>query len=572
MPSAQSANFEIQWGVKIPLRDGIQLEAIVYLPKNQYAPLPCLFSLSPYTAQRNHAPASYFAAHGFPFLAIDVRGRGNSQGEFRPLIQEAQDGYDIVEWLAQQPYCDGKVAMYSGSYEGYAQWATAKEFPPHLATIVPGMAVAPGIDFPMGSNILYPFVMRWLILTGGRAAQDRLFADESFWRAKSREWLESGRPFRELDQFFGSPSKIFQEWLSHPLLDAYWDNHRPSAEHYRKLSIPILTLTGSYDDDQPGALTYYREHLREASHQGRACHYLVIGPWNHASTLQPKDACGGLRFGPAAVIDMMKLHLDWYAWTLQGGPKPEFLRKNVAYYVMGAEKWRYADSLEEITSHTAALFLQSAGNPCDVFHAGSLLTAPPAQSEPDHYIYDPRDVGHAQLESTLDPESYVDQCMIHSGTRQQLVYHSALFEKDTEISGFFRLVVWLSIDQPDTDFHVAVYEIGIDGGSILLSSDRMRARYRESLREAKLIETSEPQRYEFSRFTFISRLISKGHRLRLVIGPIQSIHYQKNYNSGGVIADESASNAKPVRVMLFHDRDHSSALYAPIGQAEGIVE
>jgi predicted acyl esterase len=150
-----------------------------------------------------------------------------------------------------------------------------------------------------------------------------------------------------------------------------------------------------------------------------------------------------------------------------------------------------------------------------------------------------------------------------------LVYHCAPFERDTEVSGFFRLSAWLSIDQPDTDFSVSVYEIDIDGNSILLSNDVMRARYREGLRERpQLVRSSAPLRYDFDRFTFVSHLIRKGSRLRLTVGPINSMYVEKNYNSGGVVAEESMRDARPVTVKLLHDRDHPSALYVPIAQPQ----
>jgi len=112
---ADAAKVEWQWGVKIPLRDGVQLNATLYKPAGLPGPRPCLFTLTPYIAQSYHDRGMYFAAHGYPFLTVDVRGRGNSEGSFRPLIQEAKDGYDIVEWLAKQPYCNGKISMWGGS-------------------------------------------------------------------------------------------------------------------------------------------------------------------------------------------------------------------------------------------------------------------------------------------------------------------------------------------------------------------------------------------------------------------------------------------------------------------------
>src|SRR5690606_36222007 len=140
---------------------------------------------------------------------------------------------------------------------------------------------------------------------------------------------------RELDSWIGNPSAIFQEWLQHPHQDAYWDAHNPTADEYAKLRLPILTITGSHDVNQSGALTHYRAHMKNASPEARDAHYLVIGPWDHAGTRTPRAEFGGLTLGSASLVDLPKLHLDWYAWTMQQGAKPEFLQKNVAYYVMG---------------------------------------------------------------------------------------------------------------------------------------------------------------------------------------------------------------------------------------------
>lgn len=562
VPDASKVQFT--WGAKIPLRDGVHLDATVYRPRGQKAPAPCIFTLTPYIAQSYHDRGVYFAAHGLPFLTVDVRGRGNSEGVFRPFIQEAKDGYDVVEWLAKQPYCNGKVSMWGGSYAGYDQWATAKEFPPHLATIVPAAAPYASVDFPMFRNVFAPYDMQWLTFTSGHTGQDAIFGDKAFWAAKFREWFEAGRPFASLDTMIGNPSPIFQEWIAHPHAGAYWDAYNPTAAQYAKLSIPILTITGSHDGDQPGALTHYREYMRNASPEGRARHYLIIGPWDHAGTRTPSAHFGGLSFGKASLVDLPKLHLEWYAWTMQGGPKPEFLRKPVAYYVMYADTWRYADTLESITASTLPLHLDSRVNADDVLSSGALTAAAP-RGKPDHYLYDPHDVSTAALESTLDPDSLVDQRMIYALRGKQLVYHSAPFDKDTEISGFFKLSAWIAIDQPDTDFSVNIYEIREDGSSIPLTSDTIRARYRESEREPRLVHTKAPLRYEFDRFTFVSQQVKKGSRLRLTIGPINSIYSEKNYNSDGLVEHESMADAHPVSVTLYHDAAHPSTLYVPLG-------
>jgi putative CocE/NonD family hydrolase len=323
-----------------------------------------------------------------------------------------------------------------------------------------------------------------------------------------------------------------------------------------------------YDANQLGALTYYRQHLRSGSPSACARHYLVIGPWDHAGTRIPKTTFCGLTVGPASLVDLPALHVQWYDWTMRNGPRPPFLQRNVTYYVMGAERWQYADSLEEVTARAEPFYLHSTVNPTDVFRSGSLSRAAPGSGGPDRYVYDPRDFTPAELEMTLDPDSKVDQRLTCAGSAEQLIYHSDPFETDVDICGFFRLAAWLAIDQPDTDFRVSVWEIGIDGGAIQLASDWLRARYRESFREEKLVSAAVPLLYSFERFNFVARRVARGSRLRLVIGPLNSIYWQRNYNTGGVVSCECLKDARPVTVRLFHDEARPSALYVPWGQPE----
>jgi putative CocE/NonD family hydrolase len=564
---ADVAKVEWQWGVKIPLRDGVHLNATVYKPAGLKEPRPCLFTLTPYIGQSYHDRGMYFAAHGYPFLTVDVRGRGNSEGDYHPLIQEAKDGYDVVEWLAKQPYCNGKVSMWGGSYAGYDQWATAKEFPPHLATIVPVASPAAGVDFPATNNLFAAYDMQWLTFTSGHTSQDHVFGDAAFWVDRFKRLQESGQAFRTLDRFVGNPSPIFQEWVAHPNLDEYWDAYNPTAEQYARLAIPILTITGMYDGDQPGALAHYTRYMQAASPEGRARHFLVIGPWDHPGTRTPKQEFAGLKFAPASLVDLPQLHLDWYRYAMEGGPKPAFLQKPVAYYVSGAERWRYADSLAGITAESRAFYLDSTGGSAkEIYSAGTMAPFHPAHGAPDHYLYDPRDLSLAKVEAESEQDSVLDS-QVHLANPAKLLYLSAPFDKATELSGFFRLEAWLGIDQPDTDFVVAVSEISPNGTVTPLAADMLRARFRESQRAPKLISSKQPLKYDFNHFTFASRMVCQGCRLQVMLSAANSIQNEKNYNSGGVVADETMADARAVTVSLFHDTRHPSALYAPIATA-----
>ena len=563
---------EFKWGVQIPLRDGVKLGATLYRPRDQAQPLPCVFTLTPYIAQTYHERGMYFAAHGYVFLTVDVRGRGNSEGEFMPMLQEAKDGHDVVEWLATQPYCNGKVTMWGGSYAGYDQWATAKEFPPHLATIVPVASPKPGIDYPMQHNMFYAYDTQWLTLVSGRASQEGIFGDMGFWGAQFRRWYDAHAPFKELDRYVGNPSPIFQTWISHPTLDAYWDSFSPTPQQYAKLGLPILSICGQYDGDQPGALAYYGDAMKHASPAANAKHYLIIGPWDHAGTRTPKAEVGGLKFGKAALLDMNALHKSWYDWTMKDARKPEFLKDKVAYYVTGEEAWRYAPTLDAVTARRDAWYLDSVeARANDVFAAGDLIRGSAGHGRPDRTVYDPLDTSSAAWEQEESPNGLTDQRGVMMASGKALFYHSPMLDADTDVAGFFKLSAWIALDQPDTDIAVYLFEVKPDGSSVFLTSDSLRARYRKSLREAQLVKPGAIERYDFERFTFVARRLAKGSRLRLVIGPVNSMYAEKNYNTGGVVAEESGKDARKVTLTLYHDAAHPSALSLPVAAASSIA-
>ncbi|MBV9007773.1 MAG: CocE/NonD family hydrolase [Verrucomicrobia bacterium] len=574
-PSPPPANYELRWGVKIPLRDKVELNATVYLPKAANAAgsrTPAIFTLTPYISDSYHARAAYFASHGYAFALVDVRGRGNSGGDFEPFANEARDGHDVVEWLAQQPFCDGKVAMWGGSYAGYDQWATAKELPPHLTTIVPAAAAHPGYDFPFTNNIGNRYDVQWLTLTSGKTGQQNLFADASFWRGKFLDAYRQHVPFRKMDSFVGNPTPNFQRMVAHPFVDAYYDAMVPTREQFTKITQPILTITAQYDGDEIGALTFYRDHLANASPETRAKHFLIIGPWDHAGTRTPTDEVGGVKFGSAAVLDLNDLHRQWYDWTMKSGEKPEFLKDRVAYYLLAAGnsgangEWKYAPDFETVTANHYPLYLdasKSGGH--GVFRSGALTEKPPT-SGADEYVYDPLDLHRGEQVEDVDNEKTagLDQRRALSIGDDGLVYHSAPVPEGTTLTGCPKLTLWLSVDVPDTDLEADLYEIQPDGTSIALWSDLRRLRYRDSVREQKLVQPGEAVRCDFAPGLFVARKLATGSRLRLVVTAPNSIYLEKNYNAGGVVADETAKDARTAHVRVLHDAQHASVLDLPV--------
>ena len=565
-PNSDAKAVAFTWGQKIPLRDGVELNGTVFRPRVMAQPLPVIFTFTPYVGDAYQDRAMYFARHGYVYVLVDVRGRGNSGGRFQPFENEGKDGYDVVEWLARQPFCNGKVAMWGGSYAGFDQWTTAKELPPHLSTIVPAASVYPGLDFPMHNNIPYPYDMQWLSYTSGHTGNDKLFNDYGFWMMNYRALSEHYLPFQRLDSLVGNGSTVFQQWLQHLTPDAYWAATVPSPAQYAQLNIPILTITGHFDADQYGALSYYRQHMQHGSAAARQQHYLVMGPYNHPGTRTPVGALGGLKFNASAVLDLNKLHKEWYDWTMKGGPRPTFLQRRVACYVMGREAWQYADDLESLAPQRQLLYLSSSpGQGHDAFNTGALTAARPTagKAAPDSYLNNPLD--NAFLDDTLGgADYYLEQRQILGLGQKGLIYQSAPFAEETEVTGQLKLSAWLALNVPDADVEAVAYELRPDGSSIYLTRAVLRARYRNSLQQAELVKPGAINLYTFNTFTYFSRTLGKGSRLRLLLQTPNPITYARNYNAGGNPIAESGRDARTATISVYHDARHPSALELPV--------
>jgi hypothetical protein len=230
---------------------------------------------------------------------------------------------------------------------------------------------------------------------------------------------------------------------------------------------------------------------------------------------------------------------------------------------MGADEWKYADSLETIANGSLSLYLTSHGSAGDIFHSGSLLAEKSTGSPSDSWIYDPLDNRSGDAEPVENPSYLTNQQGEVNLFGEGAIYHSEPFVAQTEVTGFVKLTLWLTMDVADTDLDADLYEILSDGTSIALTSATMRARYRNSLRDAKPVSAGKPEQYVFDNFTFFSRRVEKGSRLRLVVHSLNSPSIEKNYNSGGVVAKETAKDARTAHIQLLHDAEHASVLELP---------
>jgi putative CocE/NonD family hydrolase len=555
---------QIAWDQKIRMRDGVKLSATIYRDLKQTGPLPVILTMTPYIADQGARQGTYFAQNGYVFVSVDLRGRGNSEGTFLPGQVEARDGYDTIEWIARQPWCNGQVATWGGSWLGFTQWSIAKEFPPHLKAIAPTASVHLGVDYPQPNGIFMSYMLRWLSYVHGKALNANLFSVPNLWINAEWEQVTTGRAFRELEDVVGIQGTVFRTWLAHPREDAFWQAVTPRPEHYAKLRIPVLTITGHYDADQLGALTYYGRHMTHGARDAIARHWLVIGPWDHSGTRRPRTELHGLTFGPSAAPNMEELHKGWYDHVLKGKPAPDLLKERVACFVMGRNTWVHASDLPRIEGPPWKLHLDLGGAVAgNVTRSGSLLAEAATAPATVTLTSDPRFVPPRE-ELDDDHEQYLrDQRSWYHDRQSHVLWHSAPLAKETVIAGRPRLQLQLAVDQPDADLWFELSEVLPDGTTIHLSRSSIRLRYRRGGVTAVPMVPGKAERIDVPPMQFFARSLAKGSRLRLAVDAAPQFGWQRNSHTGGDLATEPGSAGRIAKITLMTGPGTHSALELP---------
>jgi uncharacterized protein len=573
---------------KIAMRDGVSLNANVYLPFGARGAVPIVMQKTPYGIDAFHLIGRRFASQGLGFILVDCRGRGGSGGVFDMFDSDVDDLVDVLDWLEQQDWCDGQVAMHGGSYSGTNQWIAAKSRHPALKGIAPWGAAYPGIDVPPGG---VPFVghLSWHVLTAGHGTQWQTAADSGFWQSVLADAYRENADFAALAATLGADSPAFLKTIRDPFYAIKERHFLPTDAEMASIDIPVLSSTGFHDSTHGGTLYFHRQHQRLASDEARALHTLVIGPWHHAG-MDGTRQVGDLRYGEAAGIDMGAVRIDWYRWLFGLGAWPDFLADRFVYYVGGAEEWRSAPKIADATGHDANWFLHNGGTGNGKSSNGGLLSPEPSTGT-DHFTSDPldgeiievelsrRNLARAEkkesavvypdavsgLHLQIAGEDPTDDAFASNLRGQGLVYLSAELDADVEIAGIPALDMTLSLSEPDADIVALLSEVWPEGErSVLLWSNILRLRYRNGWDRPVLAQPGEAFDARFFIPRFVARRLSKGNRLRLVLRAPASIHFQKNLHSGKPPAEERREDARTCRVTIHHHGETQTVLRLPI--------
>lgn len=540
------------WNQRVVVTDGTEIAVDVILPPGD-GPFPTVVTRTPYMRSRHLNSRSWLRLvdKGYAYVVVDVRGRGDSDGEWRPFVHDAADAHDVIEWIAQQAWCSGKVGMVGSSYEGLTQWWTAKGRPAGLACIVP-MAVGaakPGPRWSMDSGIPIQYWSWWTYLVLGRTQQ----------HPSAPSWEDAFRhlPLRTLDERLGTTRSAWQQYVEGKV-DYLSDDFALSDDDFATLDVPALVAVGWWDDHNT-LVTW--EALQHAKSSARS--RLLIGPWDHAGNAAPRPVLGGLDVS-GGVMDTLAYVERFLALHLKGEDDGVGAAPRCRVWRTGAGCW---EDLAEWPAPDAAptSFYLSSGGDARSLHGDGKLTRVPlgvGDAPSDTYIFAPGDPGRDL--TNMDLFAWSDPPLDHRYLQRRpdtLVYTSPVLQEPVRVSGRATLDVWVSCDRPDTDLFVAVCDVEPDGRAIVLSgASGLRLRYRngpgpELLSPGEVVRADVPG--PWLHHTFLP-----GRRIRLVVRSANFPFCARNLGSGAHWADET--QPLPATVTVHHSATHPSALVLPV--------
>ena len=544
--------YVIQKDVPVKTPDGATICALIVRPRVGPARLPALLNFTIYADPGNlMIEAQRTASNGFAGVEGLTRGKGCSPDAAIPYEHDGPDAAALIDWIGKQPWSDGRVGMYGGSYEGFTQWAAAKQMPKALKALMPGAPVGPGIDVPMEGNVFWNFVYPYpFYTTDTKYLDDATYNDTARWNRLNRNWYTSRRAYRDLEKIDGTPNPIFDRWIAHPSYDAYWQNMIPYKDQFAQIKIPILTTAGYYFGGPGAAVYYFTQHYK---YNPNAEHYLVIGPYDHIRGHRGTvNAFGddlpvlsGYTLDPVAQIDMGELRYQWFDYILKGAPKPAILRDRVNYQVMGANVWKHAPTLAAMSNERRRFHL-SAVRSGDTYRLSE---------------QEPPDDGVVTQTVDLANRSDVDRDAPGGGVLDKTVdsWNGAEFVSDPlpapiEMSGLFSGHLDFVSNKRDFDFEVDLYELTPEGKYLQLAPYWSRASYVGDLSHRHLLVPGKRQELNFQSVRLMSRQVEAGSRLVVVLSIIKEAGRQIDYGTGRDVNDETILDAKvPVQIKWYSD-------------------
>jgi hypothetical protein len=556
-----SRRYTIERDIQVKTGDGATVCSLIARPRTSPGRLPTLLLFTIYyDFVDNLNDARLTAAHGYASVVGFTRGKACSPDEPVPYEHDGADAASLVDWITAQPWSDGRVGMYEGSYNGFTQWATAKYMPKGLQAMMTGAPAAPGIDVPMEGNVFWNFVYPWTFYTAnGHSADDATYNDRKRWQKLDHDWYVSGRAYRDLDKIDGTPNPLFDRWLEHPGYDTYWQRLIPYQGQFARINIPVLITIGYYGGGPGAGVYYFSQHEK---YNPAAEHYLLIGPYGHIEAQYgPFGLLGnsftslsGLTLDPVAVLDLTDLRYQWFDYVFRGSPRPDLLKDRVNYEVTGANIWKHASSMATMARGTRRFYLSAI------------------KTDHAYRLSEQKDTHDASIDLRVDLADRSDANRKVPGggvldtevdTWNGIEFISDPLTETTELSGLFSGWLDFATNKKDFDFEIDLYELTPHGDYVQLAPYWSRTSYVGDRSHRRLLTAGKRQRVDFRSVRLMSRQLQQGSRVVAVLKVIKEPGRQINYGTGKDVSAETVQDAKaPLEIHWYSD----SYLDLPVGR------
>ena len=552
----------VERDVAVPMRDGVVLRAHVFRPEAE-GRFPGILLRTPYGK-----PADGFERYvraGYVVVTQDSRGRYASDGEYVPFTVEetgdAEDGYDSVEWLAAQPFCDGRVGTLGASYNAWMQWQLARLRPPHLramcAYTIPLELTE--VDYPGGFRPGRR--IKWWMTSMAPDLRRREGLPPPHTPEEARQiWdeVEHGRWLGLLpwvDVVCHLPERLahyVEDWLGEPARQPWHFD-----EVHQEVEVPNLDFSGWYDHCN-GTMAHLGLMQRNGRTElAREQTKLIIGPWNHPGLGQRR--IGDIDFGPAAHLDLTDLIIRFFDRWVKGIENEVDAEPPVRYFTMGTGEWKQAETWPPEGLQEAVYYLHSGGRAQGAGGDGRLDEMEPGDEREDCYRYDPQNPVPTLWTRDLftvpaDRRELDHRCDI-------LCYRSEPLVQEVEVVGYPSLVLFATSSASDTDFFARLVDEDPAGQALEICYGMVRARHRNGLEREDLIEPGAVIEYRIS-LGATAICFQAGHRIRLEVTSSDFPNHDRNHNTGR--NDLTDTEFIVAEQQVHHRASHASRLLVPI--------
>ena len=535
----------VERDVAMMTRDGVTLVSDVHHPGTDER-VPTILVRIPFSNTtgnrlRADAVARFWASRGYRVVIQGTRGRYKSSGDHYPLLGERDDGIDTLQWLARQPWFDGRLGMWGGSAFGYTQWVLADQVDPGPKALSIQIASTNFYEmFYPGGAFSLESALFWAVRSRGPIDEDPV--------SRHLEKGYAGFPLIEADDRAAGDIPFFNDWATHSTADSYW-RAIDGSERARDLKAPVLLMAGWYDPFLPTQLRDFVTIRASADPHVATETRLVIGPWSHADSVALP--------GGAPLRDyrqsVLAPSVAWFDRHLRGVASRK-REARVMIYVMGDNVWREEPEWPLARARMTPFYLGSNGNAARDKSDGRLSSTPPTlEQSADSYVYDPRRPVPSRGGAMLGPRAGIASQNEIEARDDVLVYTSDELTSETEVTGPVRAVLYVSTSAKSTDFVVRLVDLHPDGSAYNVSDGILRQSYGGT--------HGQPNRIEIDLWP-TSMVFKKGHRIRIDVTSSSYPRFDRNPNTGRDIATE----VEPVSAnqTIHHGRNAPSHVLLPV--------